>query len=217
MTKVDYKAITLILGLIAFSFLFVWYVFAWTEPSAVPPGDNVKAPLNVGPIAQAKEGMLWLAYNPGVPIGLIVEYGKVGIGTTNPGNTLTILSPGMSGGSNGVTLSAVTGAQGWDTAFYRFGHDGGGMNRGLFYNSAAGRVSLWNDQERLSIASSGNVGIGETGPSYKLDVAGALRLQPGSAPTGANGVMYYDSGTNKFRCYVNGAWADCGSGAGGGF
>jgi hypothetical protein len=36
-------------------------------------------------------------------------------------------------------------------------------------------------------------------------------------PTGTNGAMYYNSSANKFRCYQNGAWADCiGAGGGGG-
>ena len=61
----------------------------------------------------------------------------------------------------------------------------------------------------------GNVGIGTTSPSQKLDVNGTFRLQPSSTPIAANGVMYYDSGTNRFRCYQNGVWADCiGTGAG---
>ena len=30
-----------------------------------------------------------------------------------------------------------------------------------------------------------------------------------SDPTGANGAMYYSSGTGKFRCYQASAWADC--------
>lgn len=28
-------------------------------------------------------------------------------------------------------------------------------------------------------------------------------------PVGTNGAMYYSSNSNKFRCYQNGAWADC--------
>ncbi|MEM0243432.1 MAG: hypothetical protein QXT34_03240 [Candidatus Aenigmatarchaeota archaeon] len=58
-------------------------------------------------------------------------------------------------------------------------------------------------------ATTGNVGIGTNNPQAKLDVAGALRLQPSSEPIGTNGVIYYDSSLNKFRCYQNGAWTDC--------
>ncbi|MEO0202981.1 MAG: hypothetical protein ABIL37_04580 [candidate division WOR-3 bacterium] len=58
-------------------------------------------------------------------------------------------------------------------------------------------------------ATTGNVGIGIDNPQAKLDVAGALRLQPSSEPIGANGVIYYDSSLNKFRCYQNGMWIDC--------
>jgi len=66
-----------------------------------------------------------------------------------------------------------------------------------------------NNLNQLVLGANGNIGIGTTAPDYKLDVAGPMRLIPSSEPTGANGVIYYDSTLNKFRCYENGAWKDC--------
>jgi len=36
-----------------------------------------------------------------------------------------------------------------------------------------------------------------------------------SDPAGANGAMYYNTGSNAFRCYVSGAWGGCGIGGSG--
>ena len=71
-------------------------------------------------------------------------------------------------------------------------------------HSSKGNVILVDD--------GGNVGIGTTTPGYKLDVNGSLRLQPSTVPTGANGVIYYDSSVNKFKFYENGAWLDLAAG-----
>lgn len=67
-----------------------------------------------------------------------------------------------------------------------------------------------------NIDTGGNVGFGiNPDPLYKLDINGAIRLNPSAQPTANNGVIYYDSGSNLFRCRENGSWKNC-IGAGGG-
>ncbi|MFA6591491.1 MAG: hypothetical protein WCT21_04680 [Patescibacteria group bacterium] len=57
-----------------------------------------------------------------------------------------------------------------------------------------------------STASSGQVRIGNSATA----TPDLLVLDNGTAdPTGVNGGMYYSTATNKFRCYENGAWANC--------
>jgi hypothetical protein len=63
------------------------------------------------------------------------------------------------------------------------------------------------------------LGIKNNTPAYALDVAGDIKAGDGSLlllgskidpdPTGVNGSMYYNSSTNKFRCFENSSWKDC--------
>ncbi|MBU4298742.1 hypothetical protein KJ636_01755 [Patescibacteria group bacterium] len=79
----NWEGVALILGVLVTSVFVSYLVLAWTEPTSAPPGGNVAAPLNTSINAQAKEGALMLGANPAVITGLIVQYGKVGIGTTS--------------------------------------------------------------------------------------------------------------------------------------
>lgn len=52
------KTTALTFGILVICFVVAFYVVAWQEPTEVPPGGNVPAPLNVGSDGQTKEGGL---------------------------------------------------------------------------------------------------------------------------------------------------------------
>jgi len=128
--------------------------------------------------------------------------------TTGSSNSALGVNAGRytSGGGNNKTSNNSV-YLGYDT---RASADGN-TNEIVIGASAIGNgsnsVTLGNDSITKTILK-GNVGIGTTNPSYKLDVNGALRLQPSSAPTGSAGVIYYDSTDGKFKIYVGGTWQD---------
>jgi len=66
---------------ISLSYLF--FAFAFTEPTAAPPGNNVPAPINVSATTQTKQGGLNVAINSGTYLG---------IGTTTPATKLEIVN-----------------------------------------------------------------------------------------------------------------------------
>jgi hypothetical protein len=62
----------------------------------------------------------------------------------------------------------------------------------------------------LGVDSSGNLTITPSGARLSLASSKGLVLGSNTLDlTGTNGMMYYNSNNNKFRCYQNGAWADC--------
>lgn len=84
------KSTPILLGVLVMSFLVGYLVLAWEEPKAAPPDENVPTPLNTSINAQAKEGALVVGVNSGLTTGLVVQYGKVGIGATIPGYRLDV-------------------------------------------------------------------------------------------------------------------------------
>ena len=70
-----------------FVVVFAW---AWVEPTQGPPNGNVPAPINVGPTGQAKRGNLMLNTDGSLDYGLLIPYGKVGIGVNEPSAKLDV-------------------------------------------------------------------------------------------------------------------------------
>lgn len=73
------KIIALIFGILVLTFLAVFYVVAWQEPSEAPPGGNVSAPLNTGATGQSKAGGLILNTS-GAPNALVIDKGNLCFG-----------------------------------------------------------------------------------------------------------------------------------------
>jgi hypothetical protein len=163
-------------------------------------------------------------------VAIIDSSGNVGIGTTAP-NRAIIEVAGMVGNTNAILGSDRQGIgiiNNWPGIGFNMYWSGGsksistGYTGSLWVSPGDGHFEMRLGQTNagapdtavtentvLTVLNNGNVGIGTTTPGYKLDVAGALRLQPSGAPTGANGVIYYDSTADKFKCYEGGAWKDC--------
>jgi len=128
--------------------------------------------------------------------------GNVGIGTTTPETALHIF-----GTSPQIKLQANGGSQNPGFSFIDVAGGGGGIqtytNTGeirIGSNSASYYSTLYSgNAEAIRILTSGNVGIGTTSPSEKLEVTGNLRLTSDNnvikLGAAADASIYYD-GTN---------------------
>ena len=105
----------------------------------------------------------------------ITAAGNVGIGTSSPNVSLDVV-----GGIR--ARGGAPGGGGTSNNGYAF-NGAGDTDSGMF-SSADGQVEFYtNNSERVRITSTGNVGIGETAPDYKLDVNGSIGFTPGASVT----------------------------------
>lgn len=62
----------------------------------------------------------------------------------------------------------------------------------------------------MRLDSGGKLGVGTDIPARTLHVDAVMRLEPTTTPSSpAAGDLYFDSSTNKLRCYDGTAWNDC--------
>lgn len=140
----------------------------------------------------------------------ILQNGNVGIGTTGPTSLLTL----NAGSNDGLRLNngTVNGVV--------FNTSNNSMSVGTVSNHPLGLYT--NNLPRVTVLEGGNVGIGVTNPSTKLDVAGSVKSQSltaggygvqGSALTGTiYGILGYNNTwgvvCNGTSCGGNQAWTN---------
>ena len=117
------------------------------------------------------DSILFKVGNNGATTAMTIDTnGNVGIGTSSPGNALTVARG--TGTSAYVQTTSGSDYSLWGQAA------GTGALAGTF--TALPFLFYTNSSERMRIDSSGNVGIGTSSPSYTLDVAGTAQFKSGS-------------------------------------
>lgn len=176
---------------------------AWTEPPAAAPAGNLGAPINTSSTGQIKAGGLSLN-SIGAVNGLIVQKGNVGIGVLSPAWRLEVAGDIKSGGAN--TWGFTTPDDGRTSLYFGQGANNSIATYPIEFKADGGA--------RFN----GNVGIGTTAPSQKLDVVGYVKGQTGLCIGNDCRTSWPSaSGTIEFTgCHtvsaLNDSWATCSSG-----
>lgn len=127
----------------------------------------------------------WIS-GDGDPEGIQVDFsGNVGIGTNTPGARLHVQS------TTGVATHLTAGSS--DVAALNFGTTSNNSMGSVRYSNAANSLEFWtnNTSNRMLINASGNVGIGQSNPTFKLDVLGSsgTRMRIQDSGTGFAGMV----------------------------
>jgi len=139
-----------IFSLSLFLFFLVFNVFSWTLPTANPPNNDLSPPLDTSSVEQTKSGNLILENN--LTVGGILRLGRFSSHPT---------------GTNGALYYNTT-----DNKFYGYSNNS--------WQELGGGGGFWTlSNNNIYNTNSGNVGIGTTEPTAKLEINAAGVSGPG--------------------------------------
>jgi len=215
--EMNYKTISLTVSVLVICFAIAFYAVGWTEPTVAPPGGNVDTPLNTSSVGQSKAGGLIL--NTGGAVnGLIVDKGNVGIGTTGPIEKLDVRGDILIGrdiysyGEGGrIRHDADYFGVNFDAFILEKVDDDTGVAGGIVLGFAtsnsdntfpvsdpppAGWATI--HTPAMVIRGNGNIGIGITGPSEKLEI-----YSNKACGSGNFGKIEFSDGSERVRIGIN--------------
>jgi len=219
----------IVLGIILAMAIQMAYA-AWTNPTTLPPNNNTPAPINVSTTTQTKAGSLIVATTSGSYLGIgnnayrlekngdslafvnksgetkmiIGNDGNVGIGTMSPESKLHIAGGDLRLNNNDILFKAD------DTGDIVFQNADGSQKARIWAGTSAGLNYLYlssaDNAADITINQNGNVGIGITAPTQKLDVNGYVKGRSGLC-IGNDCKTSWPSGGHQYTVRSNlGSW-----------
>lgn len=145
--------------------------------------------------------------------------GNVGIGTSSPSSDGPLSIQRDGAGACELNISLINGVSNKE-CIVNFGNNLATADRykgRIFYQTDNNIMGFWtNASERMRIDSSGNVGIGTSSPSVKLDVVTTAADDGGQITGGATGANLYlkntGTGGRTYRIYSTGSSSASGAG-----
>lgn len=145
--------------------------------------------------------------------------GMYGQGTANGmyGQGTAIGTTGIGTGSSSTGVYGVGGVSGYGVvgnAGYAGIYGDGASYGGYFTGTTVGVYAFGTTavEANGAVTVSGNTTLGDA-TTDQTAINGKFVLGGiGADPAGANGMIFYNTAANKFRCYENGAWKDCTTG-----